>query len=90
MLLEKKEEMNEENIKLNFITPALNKSGWKNGVNILMEKQVTDGRINLTGNLTHRDDPKKADYLLYINKDYPIAVVEAKANKHSITVFPTQ
>ena len=85
MLLEKKEEMNEENIKLNFITPALNKSGWKNGVNILMEKQVTDGRINLTGNLTHRDDPKKADYLLYINKDYPIAVVEAKANKHSIS-----
>ncbi|MDO4803273.1 MAG: DEAD/DEAH box helicase family protein [Lachnospiraceae bacterium] len=82
MILDKKD-MTEEDIKLNFITPAINRSGWKNGINITMETRITDGRINIRGNMAYREKPKKVDYLLYLNRYHPIAVVEAKDNNHS-------
>lgn len=50
MILDKKQ-MTEEDIKLNYITPAINRSGWVNGINITMETKITDGRINLRGNI---------------------------------------
>lgn len=84
MLLDKKQ-MTEEDIKLNYITPALNASGWKSGEHITMETRITDGRINLKGNLAYRETPKKADYLLYLNKYHPLAVVEAKDNNHTVS-----
>lgn len=86
MILDKKQ-MSEEDIKLNYITPALNHSGWQNGVHITMETKVkfTDGRICLQGNMAYRKDPKRADYLLYLSANHPIAVVEAKDNTHSIS-----
>ena len=49
-----------------------------------METQITDGRINLRGNLVSRARPKKADYILYINANHPIAIVEAKDNRHAV------
>ena len=49
MILDKKQ-MTEEDIKLNYITPAINAAGWQNGVNITMETKITDGRINIKGN----------------------------------------
>lgn len=84
MILDKKQ-MTEEDIKLNYITPALNAAGWENGVNITMETKITDGRISLKGNVAYRESAKKADYILYLNKYHPIAIVEAKDNKHSIS-----
>lgn len=78
-----KKQMTEEDIKLNFITPALMSKGWKD--RITMETKITDGRINLKGNIASREVPKKADYILYINKGNPLAVVEAKDNNHSIS-----
>lgn len=78
-----KKQMTEEDIKLQYITPAIQcKWGLER---ITMETQITDGRINLKGNLAFRNKPKKADYVLYLNKNKPIAVVEAKDNKHSIS-----
>lgn len=82
MILSKKQ-MTEEDIKLQFITPAI-VSKWDQN-KITMETAITDGRINLKGNLVSRQKPKKADYILYINKYKPIAVVEAKDNTHSIS-----
>ena len=84
MILDKKQ-MTEEDIKLNYITPAINASGWRNGINITMETKITDGKINIRGNMAYRESAKKADYLLYLNKYHPIAVVEAKDNNHSIS-----
>ena len=84
MILDKKQ-MTEEDIKLNYITPALNAAGWENGVNITMETKITDGRISLKGNVAYCESAKKADYILYLNKYHPIAIVEAKDNKHSIS-----
>ncbi len=84
MILNKKQ-MTEEDIKLNYITPAINASGWRNGINITMETKITDGKINIKGNMAYREKAKKADYLLYLNKYNPIAVVEAKDNNHSVS-----
>ena len=75
--------MTEEDIKLQYITPAI-VSKW-NQSHITMETKITDGRINLKGNFVSRKAPKKADYILYLNKNKPIAVVEAKDNKHSVS-----
>lgn len=78
-----KKEMTEEDIKLQFITPAL-LAKWDTN-KITMETKITDGKINLRGNFVVREKPKKADYVLYINDNYPIAIVEAKDNNHSVS-----
>lgn len=77
-----KKQMTEEDIKLNYITPAILK-GWKG--HITMETRITDGRINIRGNIVVRSKPKFVDYLLYLNDGKPIAVVEAKDNNHSVS-----
>lgn len=77
-----KSEMSEEDVKLQYITPAIT-SKWDRG-KITMETQVTDGKINLKGNFVFREKPKRADYILYLNANNPIAIIEAKDNKHSI------
>lgn len=78
-----KKEMSEEDIKLQYITPAII-SKWDRG-KITMETQVTDGKINLKGNFVFREKPKRADYILYLNANNPIAIIEAKDNKHSVS-----
>lgn len=78
-----KSEMSEEDVKLQYITPAIT-SKWDKG-KITMETQVTDGKINLKGNFVFREKPKRADYILYLNANNPIAIIEAKDNKHSIS-----
>ena len=75
-------QMTEEDIKLRFITPAI-EAKWSN--NITMETKITDGRFNLRGNMSFREKPKRADYILYIDANNPIAVVEAKDNKHAVS-----
>lgn len=69
--------MSEEDIKYNYITPALERSGW-NGNNMIFERPFTDGRVEVHGERTIRQKQKFADYLLYYNRAFPIAVVEAK------------
>ena len=78
-----KKSMTEEDIKLQHITPAVT-SKWSTG-KITMETRITDGKINLKGNLVFREKPKRADYLLYLSANNPIAVIEAKDNNHSIS-----
>ncbi len=75
--------MSEEDIKLQYITPAIT-AKW-DIKKITMETNITDGRINLKGNFVTREKPKRADYVLYLNSNNPIAIVEAKDNKHSIS-----
>lgn len=77
-----KKQMSEEDIKLNFITPAI-QPNWQG--HITMETNITDGRINIKGNIVARSKPKFADHMLYLNDGKPIAVVEAKDNNHSVS-----
>ena len=82
MILNKKQ-MTEEDIKLHYITPAI-QAKW--GLDrMTMETKITDGRINLRGNITVREKPKEADYVLYLHKNKPIAIVEAKDNNHTVS-----
>lgn len=75
--------MSEEDIKLQFITPAVT-AKW-DIQKITMETRLTDGRINLRGNLVVRDKPKRADYVLYLAPNHPIAIIEAKDNNHTVS-----
>ena len=77
-----KRNMTEEDIKLRYITPAITIK-WPVG-KITMETRITDGKINLKGNFVFREKPKRADYILYLSANNPIAVVEAKDNTHSV------
>ncbi len=70
-----KKQMSEEDIKLNYITPALLNRGWKDKITMETKVKFTDGKINLKGNVETREAPKKADYVLYINANNPIAIV---------------
>lgn len=78
-----KKQMSEEDIKLQYITPAIT-SKW-NREKITMETRITDGKINLKGNFVFREKPKRADYILYLSANNPIAIVEAKDNTHSVS-----
>lgn len=80
-----KYQMTEEDIKLNFITPAIQSRGWINKITMETKVKFTDGKINLKGNLVFREKAKKADYILYLNANNPIAIIEAKDNKHSVS-----
>lgn len=75
--------MSEEDIKLKFITPQIMAKGWSfDDISMEAKVKLTDGKINLQGNLVVRSKPKYADYVLYYNKATPIAIVEAKDAKH--------
>ena len=78
-----KKQMTEEDIKLRYITPAIT-AKWSLD-HITMETKITEGKINLKGNFVFREKPKKADYILYINPNKPIAIVEAKDNNHTVS-----
>lgn len=79
-----KKELSEEDIKMKYITPALEKSNWSVKNDMRAEYYFTDGRIDVRGNKAHRRKGKKADYLLFYKANLPIAIVEAKDNKHSV------
>lgn len=78
-----KKQMSEEDIKLQYITPSI-LSKWSRE-KITMETRITDGKVNLKGNFVFREKPKRADYILYLNENNPIAVVEAKDNHHAVS-----
>ena len=79
----KKSLLSEEDIKRCYITPALERV-WP-ACDIRMEKPITDGRVNIRGNMEMRERPKFADYVLYTHAGYPLAIVEAKDNKHNVS-----
>ena len=78
--------LSEEDIKLRYITPAILSKGWAlEDISMEMQVKLTDGKINLKGNLVARSKPKYADYVLYYNRATPIAIVEAKDANHSVS-----
>ncbi|MCL1794003.1 MAG: DEAD/DEAH box helicase family protein [Oscillospiraceae bacterium] len=81
--LASKREMSEEDIKLRYITPAID-CKWDRNTQMRMEYFFTDGRVIVRGNVVARGRRKKADYVLYYKRNMPLAVVEAKDNNHSV------
>lgn len=79
-----KKTLSERDICTKFITPAIEKAGWDKNTQLLEEVSFTDGKIYVRGKLTARGTRKRADYILYYKPHIPIAIVEAKDNKHSV------
>ncbi len=79
-----KKSLSERDICTKYITPALEKSGWDRHTQFLEEISFTDGKIYVRGKLHSRGTAKRADYILYYKPNIPVAVIEAKDNKHTV------
>lgn len=79
-----KKDLSERDICTKFITPAIELAGWDMQKQVREEVGFTDGRIYVRGNLTTRGKRKRADYILYYKPNIPVAIIEAKDNKHSV------
>lgn len=79
-----KQKLSERDICTKFITPAIQQSGWDIQRQVREEYTFTDGRVIVRGNLTARGKRKRADYILSYKPNLPLAIIEAKDNKHSI------
>lgn len=79
-----KKDLSESDIKAKFITPAILNAGWDELTQLGREIFFTDGRIYVKGKLTARGKRKFADYILFYKPNVPIAIIEAKDNKHSV------
>ena len=63
-----------------FVVPLLQAAGWDSEPHSIAEQRtITDGRIVPVGKGFIRKPPKRVDYLLRYRRDFPLAVVEAKA-----------
>jgi len=61
------------------VLPKIYASGW-NDDQIFEQVYFTDGRILVFGEKCRRKKQKRADYLLKFRRDFPLAIVEAKAS----------
>lgn len=80
-----KKSLSERDICTKFITPAIENAGWDKITQFLEEVYFTDGKIYVRGKLHSRGKAKRADYILYYKPNIPIAIIEAKDNKHGIS-----
>ena len=79
-----KKSLSERDICTQYITPALQAAGWDFATQVREEVSFTKGRVIVRGKLHTRGKQKRADYVLYYAPNLPIAVIEAKDNKHSV------
>ena len=79
-----KKSLSERDICTKFITPAIEQAGWDIKKQVREEVSFTKGRIIVRGKLHSRGESRRADFILYHQANLPIAVIEAKDNKHAI------
>ncbi|MBR9702210.1 DEAD/DEAH box helicase family protein [Candidatus Pacearchaeota archaeon] len=79
-----KKQMSESDICMKYIDPAIEKAGWDIKKQVRREVSFTDGKILVYGKTVKRGKQKRADYILYYQNNLPLAIIEAKDNKHSI------
>lgn len=80
-----KKELSEADIRTKYITPAILNAGWNIITQMREEYNVTKGRIVARGKSCKRESPLKADYVLFYKPNKPIAIIEAKDNKHTMS-----
>ena len=76
--------LTEEEVKLRFITPAIENAGWDKHSQIRMEYAFTDGEMQIRGTKSVRGKQKRADYVLFYKPNIPLAIIEAKDDSHAI------
>ena len=80
--MDSKSSLSERDIITKFILPAIEASGWDKQTQIREEVSFTAGRIFVKGKKAKRGEKKRADIIIYYKPNIPVAVVEAKDNKH--------
>ena len=87
MTPQEKQKLSETDICDLFITPAIKGAGWDQLRQMRREVTLTPGPVIVRGNMSSRNKKKKkfADYVLHWEPGVPIAVVEAKDNKHTVS-----
>jgi len=79
-----KTQLTETDIITKFILPAIKEAGWDVMAQIRQEVKLRAGKVVVRGKLAARLTVKSADIVLYHKPGLPLAVVEAKANKHEV------
>jgi len=79
-----KKKLSETDIISKFIMPAIETAGWDLMTQIRQEVKLRDGKVIVRGQLGVRKTVKSADIVLYHKPNIPLAVIEAKANKHEV------
>ncbi len=79
-----KKALTETDICDQYITPAVQGAGWDQRTQIRREYTFTAGKVHVRGRSSKRGKKLRADYLLFFKPNLPLAVVEAKDNKHGI------
>ncbi|EDQ02234.1 EcoAI/FtnUII family type I restriction enzme subunit R [Shewanella benthica] len=79
-----KAKLTETDIITKFIMPAVQDAGWDLMKQIRQEVKLRDGKVIVRGAIAMRTTVKSADIVLYHKPHMPLAVIEAKANKHEI------
>ena len=82
--MDTKSSLSERDVITKFIIPSIEASGWDKQSQIREEVSFTAGRIFVKGKLTKRGKKKRADIIIYYKPNIPVAVVEAKDNKHTV------
>lgn len=79
-----KKQLTETDIITKFILPAVTRKGWDSMTQIRQEVKLRDGKVIVRGQVAARKKVKSADIVLYHKPNLPLAVIEAKANKHEV------
>lgn len=79
-----KKRLTEADIITKFILPAIEKAGWQAITQVRQEVKLRDGKVIVRGNMGVRKTVKSADIVLYHKPNLPLAVIEAKANRHEM------
>ena len=81
-----KKNLSESDICDKFIRPAMEQAGWNGFDQIFREYPLRAGRVVVRGSKAYRDKSTvlRADYALFYKANIPLAVVEAKDNKHAV------
>lgn len=76
--------LTEADIITKRLMPAILDAGWSDTTQIRQEVKLRDGKVIVRGKVAARRTVKSADIVLYHKPGIPLAVIEAKANKHEI------
>ena len=79
-----KRKLTETDIITKFILPAIESAGWDSMTQLRQEVKLRDGKVIVRGQIGMRKTVKSADIVLYHKPNMPLAVIEAKANKHEV------
>ena len=79
-----KRKLTETDIITKYILPAIETAGWDSMTQLRQEVKLRDGKVIVRGQIGMRTTVKSADIVLYHKPNMPLAVIEAKANKHEV------